>query len=197
MRDAVVPLRGARTGQSPPSDEALIAACAIGEAAALASLFDRLHASLFRFVSHLIGSDGADVDDLVQATFLEVWRSAAQFKGRSSALTWILGIAANLGRRHVRTEGRRARAFAGLSLRASCAPEDVSAEAERRELVARMAGAMVELPHDLRTAFLLCEVEGLSGVDAARALGVRPGTLWRRLHEARQHLRASVAEGKS
>jgi len=39
---------------------------------------------------------------------------------------------------------------------------------------------------------LLCDLEGLKGTDAARALGIPEGTVWRRLHEARTRLRAFV-----
>jgi RNA polymerase sigma-70 factor (ECF subfamily) len=187
-------LHRARVAPEHLSEEALVAACAVGDSAALAALFDRLHPQLFRFVSRLIGSNGADVDDLVQATFLQVWRCAPSFRGHSAARTWILGVAANVGRRYVRSEGRRAHAAARLAVNPGLRVADASETAERRELLARMAGALERIPHDLKEAFLLCEVEELSGVEAARALGVRPGTLWRRLHEARKRLRAALEE---
>ena len=189
-----MPLHRARPASEHLSEEALVAACAVGDSAALAALFDRLHPQLFRFVSRLIGSDGADVDDLVQATFLQVWRCAPTFRGNSAARTWILGVAANVGRRYVRSEGRRANATARLALTPSLRVADASEAAERRELVARVSRALERLPHPLREAFLLCDVEELSGVEAARALDVRPGTLWRRLHEARQRLRSALEE---
>jgi RNA polymerase sigma-70 factor (ECF subfamily) len=189
-----VPLHRPRSAPEHLSEEALVAACAVGDSAALAALFDRLHPQLFRFVSRLVGSDGADVDDLVQATFLQVWRCAPSFRGRSAARTWILGVAANVGRRYVRSEGRRANAAARLASGPSLRVADASEAAERRELLARMGAALERLPHELKEAFLLCEVEELSGVEAARALDVRPGTLWRRLHEARKRLRAALDE---
>jgi RNA polymerase sigma-70 factor (ECF subfamily) len=56
------------------------------------------------------------------------------------------------------------------------------------------ASALAELPFDLRSAFVLCDLEEMSGADAAAALDVRPGTLGRRLFEARRALRAAVEE---
>ena len=56
---------------------------------------------------------------------------------------------------------------------------------------------MDALPHDLRAAFVLCDLEEMPGVEAARALDVRAGTLWRRLHEARRALRAALFDGGS
>ena len=54
---------------------------------------------------------------------------------------------------------------------------------------------LAALPVALRECFVLCQLEGVSGPEAARALGIRPGTLYRRIHDARQRLRAAVGEG--
>jgi RNA polymerase sigma-70 factor (ECF subfamily) len=56
----------------------------------------------------------------------------------------------------------------------------------------RLELSIAALPHELRTAFVMCELEDISGVEAARVLNWRPGTLWRRLHEARQALRRMI-----
>ena len=40
----------------------------------------------------------------------------------------------------------------------------------------------------------MCQIEGMSGPDAAAALGMRTGTVYRRIHEARQALRAVLGE---
>jgi RNA polymerase sigma-70 factor (ECF subfamily) len=190
-----MPLHGGPPRAEALSDTALVAACAVGDSAALGCLFDRYHPRVYRLVSRLVGSSTSEVDDLVQATFLEVWKGAARFRGESTALTWILGISANLSRRYARTESRRAAATDALAARPLPAGADVAAAVERRQLVSRMASALSELPHALREAFVLCDVEELSGVEAARVLEVRPGTLWRRLHEARMALREALGAG--
>ena len=66
---------------------------------------------------------------------------------------------------------------------------------QRAQALQRLAAAVEELPHDLRAAYVLCDLEELPGVEAARVLGVRAGTLWRRLHEARRALRDAIEEG--
>jgi RNA polymerase sigma-70 factor (ECF subfamily) len=66
--------------------------------------------------------------------------------------------------------------------------------AERQQMVERVAAALAQLPFHLRAAFVLCDLEEMSGADAAAALNVRQGTLGRRLFEARRALRAAVAE---
>lgn len=191
----LLPLRRVDGVAEEMSDEALIAACVVGERAALGALFDRHADAVYRFVSRAATTSSGDVDDLVQATFFQVWRSVHRFKARGSARSWILGIAANLIRHHARGEARRRAAMDNLAHvpeRRSSRPDE---EAARRELVGRLGQALAALPHDLRVAFVMCDLEQVAGVDAARALRVRPGTMWRRLHQARKQLRAALEGG--
>lgn len=192
----VIPIRRAPTQPSQLSDEALVAACALGDGAALGALFDRHHEALHRFLGRLARRDPADVDDLVQSTFVEAWRSAARFRGGAAVRTWLFAIAANLVRHRSRAEGRRRAAMAGLAAAppaASATPDD---DAMRRQLVDRLGAALETLSHDLREVFVLCEIEEVPGVDVARALGLREGTVWRRLHDARKALRRELEGGR-
>jgi RNA polymerase sigma-70 factor (ECF subfamily) len=174
------------------SDEALLSACGTGDTAALGELYERFHPVVYRVLSRLVGARCAELDDLVQATFIEVLRAAAQFQRRSSVRSYILGIASNIARHHHRSQGRRQRMEVSLpSPLPSSGPEQVAAQ---RELMARLLCALDGLPHDLRVAFVMCDLEEVAGVDVARALGVREGTLWRRLHEARKALRLALTE---
>lgn len=188
----VLPLRPAEAPGGPLSDESLVAACALGDHAALGLLFDRHSPAVYRFLSRLIGPGQPDLEDMVQATFLEALRGAPQFRRQAAVQTWLLGIAANLARHHVRGEVRRRAALQRLS----AAPEErrprPEDEAARRQLLERLGAELQELPHDLRTAFVLCDVEEIPGVEVARTLGVPEGTLWRRLHEARRRLRGAL-----
>jgi RNA polymerase sigma-70 factor (ECF subfamily) len=174
------------------SDEALLAATATGDLAALDALFERFHVLVYRFLSRLAPEDEADRDDLVQATFLEARRGAKRFRGGSSVKTWILGIAANLTRHHLRGERRlrekHARYADGLHLLA----EQPDQRMEREEVLREVAEALAGLPHAQRVAFVMCDLEDIAGVEAARVIGVPQGTLWRRLHFARKAIRAAV-----
>jgi RNA polymerase sigma-70 factor (ECF subfamily) len=66
--------------------------------------------------------------------------------------------------------------------------------AAQRELAARLEAVFESLPTDLRVAFTLCDIEGMRGVDVARALKLPEGTVWRRLHDARLRLRAVLGD---
>ncbi len=194
-RGKLLPLRRAGGAVlTAMSDEALLAACGTGDLPALDALFERFHLPLFRFLARLPTTDDLTRDDLVQATFLEVRRIAKRFRGTSSVKTWILGVAANLARHQLRGERRRRAHHASYAERLTAVPERPDEQAERRELLARVAEALAELPHDLQVAFVLCDLEQVPGVEVARALGVPEGTIWRRLHVARKAVRAAVEE---
>ncbi len=53
------------------------------------------------------------------------------------------------------------------------------------------------LPHELRAAIVIVDLEGEKGSDAAAALGIPEGTLWRRLFQARTALRKAIDGGPS
>jgi RNA polymerase sigma factor (sigma-70 family) len=179
-----------RTALSDISDEALLAACGVGDTAALGALFDRHHEAVFRLISRLLRSEPSEIDDLVQTTFLEAWRAAKRYSGQGAVKSYLFGIAANTVRHYVRGAKRRRLALVDLPSPAHAAgPAD---DAIRAQQVRRLAAAVEELPHDLRTAYVLCDLEDIPGVEVARVLGVRAGTLWRRLHDARRALRAAI-----
>src|SRR5215469_3058433 len=74
------------------SDEVLIGRIAQGDRLAMQVLFARHHVRVYRFVLRLIG-DPATAEDLISEVFLDVWRQANRFEGRSAVSTWMLGIA--------------------------------------------------------------------------------------------------------
>lgn len=130
----VVPLRRfdeRRAAVSDISDEALLAACAVGESAALGALFDRHHEAVYRLVSRLLRTERAEIDDLVQTTFLEAWRSAQRYDARGSVKSFLFGVAANTVRHHVRSSQRRRSAIADWTPPvASNAPDDAAVRAQ-------------------------------------------------------------------
>lgn len=192
MTPKLVPLRRLSGDITEMSDQALLAACGTGDASALGALFDRFHVAVYRFAGRLPMTDELARDDLVQATFLEVQRAAPAFRGTSSVKTWILGVAANIARHTLRGERRRRAHQAAYLDRMSSAPELLDAQLERRQLLARIAEALADLPRDQQIAFILCDLEQLPGVEVARVLELPEGTLWRRLHTARKAMRAAI-----
>ena len=190
----LIALRRVEGLPSEMSDEALLAACALGDSAALGALYDRLTPHLWRFLSRLSGERAAELEDLVQATFVAVHRAAPSYRGTASVRTWVFAIASNVTRRHLRDEVRRRSAFERLAKVPAVPPGRPDESVEQQQLVQRMRVALSALPHDLRVSLVMCDLEGIPGKEAASVLAIPMGTLYRRVHEARLALRALVEE---
>jgi RNA polymerase sigma-70 factor, ECF subfamily len=74
------------------SDEVLIGRIENGDRLAMQVLYARYHVRVFRFVVRLV-RDEATAEDLISEVFLDVWRQAGRFEGRSTVSTWMLAIA--------------------------------------------------------------------------------------------------------
>jgi RNA polymerase sigma-70 factor (ECF subfamily) len=74
------------------SDEVLIGRIAGGDRLAMQVLFARHHVRVFRFVVRLVKNEST-AEDLISEVFLDVWRQAGRFEGRSAVSTWLLSIA--------------------------------------------------------------------------------------------------------
>ena len=74
------------------SDEMLLEGIAAGEKASMHVLYARHNVRVYRFILRIIG-DASVAEDLVSQVFLDVWRTAGQFEGRSQVSTWLLAIA--------------------------------------------------------------------------------------------------------
>ena len=191
----VIPIRRTPLAETPQvSDEALIAACGLGDSSALGILFDRHHRGVYAFLSRLAGTDERDLDDLVQATFLEALRSAKRYRGDAPVHRWLFGIAAHVVRHHVRSEIRRKTFKLKLADEPRRKPTDPGIAVERGQLIERVRAALDSLPHKQRVVYVMCELEEIPGVEVARVLDMREGTVWRLLYQARVALR-DVLEG--
>ncbi len=95
-----------RTGEvgsgQATSDEALISAIAAGNRRAMHVLYVRHSVRVYRFVLRLT-KDSPLAEDLVSEVFIDVWRRAGGFKGRSQVSTWLLAIARNKALSALRT----------------------------------------------------------------------------------------------
>lgn len=178
------------------ADEVLLQQIAVGDRAALGALFDRHGDAVHRFLGRLGGVDHQDRGDLTQATFMQVPTAAARFDGRAQPRTWLFGIALNVARNHIRRDVRRKRMLALIGQREAPRSPDPSRDAATAQAMGRLRAALERLPLKFREAFVMCQVEGIPGVEAAAALGVPEGTLYRRLHEARRRIRDAIGDAE-
>ncbi|MER7044024.1 RNA polymerase sigma factor [Streptomyces jumonjinensis] len=171
-------------------DAALLRAVARGDADALAVLYDRhagwLHARLTRRCA-----DPETVREVLQDTFVTVWRSARSHRG-GEAGGWLWVIAA---RRLV--DAQRARARADRPLREEPAP-DPAPSAEERVLAGleygEVGAALDRISPELREVLRATVIDGLTTREAARLLGIPEGTVKTRALRARRELRAALAQ---
>lgn len=174
------------------SDAAIAAACALGDMAAIAELFDRHAPTLTRFVYRHVPSK-ADVEDIVQATFVKVLRGISSFDGRSMVSTWLLGIAANVIKHHRRSKARRQRFESFLALAQGEGRETrVTERIEAKRSLAAVNDALQRLDLEKRLAFVMCELEGLSAREAAVTLGATETTVWKRVSDTKKILRRAM-----
>jgi RNA polymerase sigma factor (sigma-70 family) len=175
-------------------DAELVERVAAGELEALGSLFDRHEAGMRRFFLRM-GIAASDVDDLVQATFLELLRAAPRFQRDLSVRSWLLGLSAIMARRHRRALARAAARLLGWAtwgrLESPLTPADAL---NREQELLEFQAAFQRLAPKKREVFTLVVLEGLSGEEAAGALGVPVNTVWTRLHHARRELREALKE---
>lgn len=189
----VVPLHSLASPAAELSDRAILAACTTGDAAAFACLYDRFAVEVHRFLSRLLSHDNTAAEDVLQETFLAAYSACKNYRGEAQPRTWLYSIAANLAAKHRRSWIRRIRREDKYARPSAHRPQNSPHGAlESHESRIALRRAINNLPHKLKVAYIMCDVEEVRGVDAAKALGLRDGTLYRRLHEARQRLQEAM-----
>ena len=172
-----------------PTDAALIAAWQAGDEQAAAELVRRHARTLARFLSGA-GAPEADVDDLVQETFIRAFRAVGKFRGQCRFHTWLLTIGGNVlkdaYRRHRRTR------VVPLADDLQAADGDPHERAVAGEAEARLAAGLERLPRMQREVFLLRAQQGLEYEEIAAALGTTPGAARVHYHHAVKRLKESV-----
>lgn len=160
---------------------------AAGDTGALGDLYDR-HAGLLAMRLRRSGASTVEAEDVLQETFVEVWRSAGSFRGDGAVAAWMWGIARRKFAMMVRGGVRdRARIVAATPVGVSEASE------EGAWVTAADAGrAFEQLSPDLRAAFEVMVVDGLSVAQAADRLGIPEGTVKSRVHRARQAMKEAM-----
>ena len=88
---AAVPAIAATAGEYS-SDEVLVERIAAGDKLAMQALFARHRTNIYRWLLRFVGNETV-AEDLLSDVFLDVWRQAGRFEGRSAVTTWLLSIA--------------------------------------------------------------------------------------------------------
>lgn len=160
-----------------------------GEPAAVAEVYDRHQATVHAFARRLIG-DAAAAQDLVHETFVSLPSAIRRFEGGSSLRTFLLSIAVNHARHHLRAASRRRQAMERFAHETDAPPPSGPEQhAMRVDLARELSRALDLLPLDQRVAFVLCEVEERTSKEAAHIVGAPEATVRTRLFHAKKKLR--------
>jgi RNA polymerase sigma-70 factor (ECF subfamily) len=187
------------------SDEALAARAAAGNDAAFEALVVRYQHRVFRLACQLTSE--TDAPDVVQETFIQVYRHLSTFRGDAQFSTWLYRIATNAGLMHRRARARRPAEPLDDYLprfdidgKLNGTPDALRIvsrvdELLDRHVLAEKAQAAIErLPDLYREAFVLRDLEELSTAEVAQVLGVEPATIRQRVHRARLMVRGYLSE---
>ena len=151
----------------------------------------REHACRVRRVLTRRGVSPADLPDAEQEVFIVAQRKLAQFEGRSSLATWLLGIASNVASQH-RRKARHRRELLGVGGEPICEALDPLARLQAIETIARVRGLLDALSPEQREVIVLHELSELSMHETARELGIPLKTAFSRLYAGHRALRRTL-----
>ena len=171
---------------APLTDAALIAAWQGGDEQAAAELVRRHARALAGFLAGA-GAPEADLDDLVQETFIRAFRAVGKFRGQCMFRTWLLTIGSNV----LKDAGRRWARYKLVPLdEALRTPDgDPYEQAVAGEVDGRLTAGLAKLPRMQREVFLLRAQQGLEYEEIAAALGTSAGAARVHYHHAVKRLK--------
>ena len=168
------------------ADASLVAAIAAGDREAMRVLYNRHRIRVFRFAARLV-DDVAIAEDVVSESFVEVWRQACRFEGRSSVSTWIMSIARfkALSARRRRPETELDAQMAETIADPAMNPEQVVLETDRRT---QLRACLSRLSPDHRAIIDLVYYHDKTIEEVAEIVGAPKNTVKTRMFYARKRL---------
>lgn len=177
-------------------DEELVRIAQAGDTRAFDELVERYQDKVWRLAFKILRHED-DAEEALQDAFLSAYRGLKNFKVESTFSTWLYRVATNAAlmkyrkRRegHVSLEQSQSQYEDAEPLAVpdwSSQPDEELLDAETREVLEE---GMERLPEELRTVFVLRDVQGLSNAEVAKVLDVSIAAVKSRLHRARIALR--------
>lgn len=168
-----------------------------GDEMALNRLMDAWSQPLFAYLARLTGSP-MTAGDLMQETFVRVYRHRFDFRAGSAFSTWLFAIATNLARNHARWNGRHPEVLLapeGIeSLPGQTTEDTPETRAVARERLRAVQQAVSRLPGDMREALILATWHDMSHAEIARVQNTSEKAVELRVYRARKLLREQLAQ---
>ncbi len=187
-----------RDSTAAATDEELVARFVAGESSAFEEILGRYRDRVYQLVRWYPGTDAQEAEEVAQEVFVQVYRSARRFRGRSKFRTWLFALTRNVCRHQLRLRSRASKRRIRVDAEETDlrqlpdggpGPLDQIELDERRELLRR---AVERLDPLYRTVLMLRDWEELSYREIAEVLGIPLGTVRSRLHNARAALAAEL-----
>jgi RNA polymerase sigma-70 factor (ECF subfamily) len=175
------------------TDEQLIAKFQAGDLGAFDQIVERYQGQLINFVGRLLNDRNA-AEDIVQETFLRVYRNKHRYKEIARFSTWIYTIAGNLARTELRR--RKIRNFFSISQRGEGEKDyeipdtdiDVEKSVEGSLVKEMILREVMKLPVYFREVIILRDLQDLSYEEISQILNVPLGTVKSRVNRGRSQI---------
>ena len=181
-------------------DQVLVERAQAGDKKAFGMLVEKYHRKLGRLLSRMI-RDQAEVEDVVQESFIKAYRALHNFRGDSAFYTWLYRIGINTAKNYLVSQGRRPQVLQeveiedvenfedGFEMRTMETPETALMT---KEIAQTVNDTVASLPEELRTAITLREMEGLSYEEISEVMQCPIGTVRSRIFRARETIAAKL-----
>jgi len=178
--------------RTQPPDSDLLGAVADGDTGALEELYQRHAPWLSIRLTRRCNDDGV-VADVLQDTFVAVWRGAGSYRGEGEVAGWLWGVAVRQLVSRLRRRGSRAE----VPFEDAWSGSEASVEEQVLEGVeyGDLGSALARLSPEMRAVVQATVLDGLTAREAARLLGIPANTVKTRLHRAKAQLRRELVEG--
>ncbi|MCF8149132.1 MAG: RNA polymerase sigma factor RpoE [Burkholderiaceae bacterium] len=182
------------------TDRILVERVQAGDKQAFGLLVAKYQRKLARLVSRMV-RDSAEVEDIVQDSFIRAYRAMPGFRNDSAFYTWLYRIGVNTAKNWLVTHGRRGAATIAADNQEAEAYDEAELlrdnDTPERLLMTKQIGeavnnAMEALPDELRSAIALREIEGLSYEEIAQVMDCPIGTVRSRIFRARDAISAKL-----
>jgi RNA polymerase sigma-70 factor (ECF subfamily) len=186
-----------------PTDDELVERARQKDFAAFETLLSRYEDKVFRLAYRIVRNE-TDAKEILQETFVSIWRKLDTFKGDSQFGSWVYRIATNAALMRLRTQRRHPEVSTeelpiGYLDNYGVPPPSGENWSKRpdeqlqsHELRDHIQAAVDTLPDIYRTVFIIRDVEGMSTEETADILGISIPTVKTRLHRARIALRDAI-----
>jgi RNA polymerase sigma-70 factor (ECF subfamily) len=197
----------ASSATSDRSDDELVSLARNKDYAAFEELLNRYQDKVFRLAFRFVRNE-SEAKEILQETFLSIWRKLDTFKGDSQFSSWLYRIAANAALMRLRAQRRHPEIsteelpsgfldqyqYGALPAQGENWARRPDEQLQSDELRRHLQEATDALPEIYRTIFLIRDVEGLSTEETAELLGISVPTVKTRLHRARMALREAISK---